>query len=215
MNLSPSPHDGTGTSLFAALKAGTADLHRQVEEVFPLLHPGLTVAAYHQHLRRVLGLHQFLEERLIAFQSQSGLCFPHVETRKSQWLISDLLALGDTIEAIDDIARLTFIPPINTPEQYVGTSYVIEGSMLGGQVIHRVLRAKLELPDSQMKFYMGYRDETFTNWKSFQVAGEALISPAGYGAATAQAREIFQIVLECFSYADGRRGQYPNGARGC
>jgi heme oxygenase len=206
MNLSQSLHDGTGTSLFAALKAGTADLHRQVEEVFPLLYPGLTVAAYHQHLRRVLGLHQSVEE--------SGLCFPHVETRKSQWLISDLLALGDTIEAIDDIARLTFIPPINTREQFVGTSYVIEGSMLGGQVIHRVLRAKLELPDSQMRFYMGYRDDTFTNWKSFQVAGEALISPAGYGAATAQAREIFQIVLECFSCADGRRGQYPNGARG-
>jgi heme oxygenase len=214
MNLSPSPHDGTGTSLFAALKAGTADLHRQVEEVFPLLHPGLTVAAYHQHLRRVLGLHLSVEERLTAFQAQSGLCFPNVETIKSQWLISDLLALGDTIETIDDIAPLTRIPPINTREQYVGTSYVIEGSMLGGQVIHRVLRAKLELPDSQMRFYTGYRDDTFTTWKSFQVAGEALISPAGYGAATAQAREIFQIVLECFSCADGRRGQYPNGARG-
>ena len=215
MNSSPSLHDGTGTSLFAALKAGTADLHRQVEGVFPLLHPGLTMAAYHQHLRRVLGLHQSVEERLTAFQTQSGLCFPHVETRKSQWLISDLLALGETIEAIDDIARLTFIPPINTPEQYVGTSYVIEGSMLGGQVIHRVLRAKLKLPDSQMRFYTGYRDHTFPNWKSFQVAGEALISPAGYGEAAAQAREIFRIVLEWFSCDDGQRGEYLNGARGC
>lgn len=205
MNSSPSPHDRTGTSLFAALKAGTADLHRQVEGVFPLLHPGLTVAAYHQHLRRILGLHQSVEERLTAFQAQSGLYFPNVETRKSQWLISDLLALGDTIEAIDDIAQRTFIPAINTREQYVGTSYVIEGSMLGGHVIQRVLRAKLALPDSQMKFYKGYRDDTFTNWKLFQVAGEALISPAGYAAATAQAREIFRILLQCFSCADGHR----------
>ena len=41
----------------------------------------------------------------------------------------------------------------------------------------------------------------------FEVAGEALISPAGYAAVTAQAREIFQIVLKCFSCDDARRGE--------
>jgi heme oxygenase len=60
------------------------------------------------------------------------------------------------------------LPDVSHVSSAFGCLYVIEGSTLGGQIISRHLRARLNVtPQAGGLFFHGYGEETGAMWKAF------------------------------------------------
>lgn len=135
--------------LLQRLRASTRDLHENIEQVVPVLHPDFTLAEYTQLLRRYYGF------------------YAPLDPVKAEWLHRDLLALGDTEAQIDVLPRCQ-----NLPAPGWGCRYVLEGATLGGQILARTLESRFGLtPEHGAAFFAGYGAETGSHWKRF---GESL-----------------------------------------
>lgn len=85
---------------------------------------------------------------------------------RAELLKCDLLALGWGEQAIAAIPTCADLPDLWTPEHFAGCLYVLEGASLGGQVIIRHLRDRLEFPDhGGTAFFAGDGTSTAARWK--------------------------------------------------
>ncbi|MCX6130040.1 MAG: biliverdin-producing heme oxygenase, partial [Proteobacteria bacterium] len=164
-----------GATLFTILKCETKDLHRAIEASLPLLSPTLNVAEYRRHLQELFAFYRPLEAAIAEFLKGQSDAFSMYKRYKAPWLAEDLKSLSFESSSLPYRSAHPEIPQVSSMASLVGILYVIEGSTLGGQVIRRILKTKLGLDDSLMRFYIAYDGQTQENWNSFRNAAAALI----------------------------------------
>jgi len=127
-----------------------------------LFHSAYTVSEYRAHLGRLLGLFEPLE-RSVARAAKPGN--PVLALERSSALREDLRLMGATEIEIDALERYHWVSPID-PAGLFGYSYVILGSMMGGKIIVKRLRATLG-PTASFHFYGDQNECSEALWASF------------------------------------------------
>lgn len=128
------------------LRERTAELHDSLEQtpvMSCLFSEVLHRDQYQQHLAVLYGFVLPLEEALITATEGNSRAEPTVpvwpyQPRHAQ-LASDLRRLGVPPETLP-VAHLQQLPPLTNPADALGAAYVLEGSRLGGRVIHKRLQ---------------------------------------------------------------------------
>ncbi|GJG88823.1 heme oxygenase [Gemmatimonadetes bacterium T265] len=170
--MSPDP-----SSLRAALRDGTRDLHDRTEAAFVLGAPGVTRAEYVAVLGRLLGLYASAEAALAPWASAlAGYGLELAPRRKTPLLRRDFRALGGAPIGGAPVGRGPGaggpVVGIPTVAHAFGTLYVLEGSTLGGQLLRRRLAPALGLtPEAGLAFFSVYGADVGPMWRAF---GEAL-----------------------------------------
>lgn len=126
-----------------------------------------TVSEYQSHLGRMLGLIEPLERAAaLAVESIAAENGPAAaQPERSRDLQADLIAMGAPQLEIDGFERCLQIPPLSVAGLR-GYTYVILGSMLGGKIIVKQLRAVLGSKGSY-SFYGGGQQQNEAQWASF------------------------------------------------
>jgi len=161
--------------LFDMLKQGTADLHRKMQVVLPVLHNNLTLSQYQDFLMRQLGFYIPVEEQILEFLSHGRDPFDIQSRRKVLLLIGDLKALGVSYQEIHDVPICGGVREIASMAELVGVLYVLESLTLDSQFIYKKLKDFLPLADNQLQFYHGYGRETYEMWFMFRAIAETFI----------------------------------------
>ena len=106
--------------------------------------------AYFSHLEKAIS--PFITTRLI----------PDYEKRRnSSFLKNDIEAVGGTIDNLP----ATKVPVIENHLEALGAMYVMEGSIMGGQIIVKILNT--HGITKGVSFFSGYGEHTQMMWKSF------------------------------------------------
>lgn len=192
----------------AKLKAETGALHREIEQVVPLMRPTLNRLAYRSYLARLLGYLRPLEERLARFsEGLRGHGVDFEARRKTPLVMQDLLFLGHDAQQLESVPSCAHLPPANSLAEAFGCLYVLEGSTLGGQVILRTLGPRLSLTSIEgLAFLTGYAEQTGTSWRAFaEAVGQFDAHGCDRAAVVRGARETFATQLEWFA------GESPHG----
>lgn len=158
--------------LLEKLKEDTRPLHDQVEETMEsrlILNKDFSITQYVQLLQRLKAAHDALEPAILDFEGISS--HPQLEAKhrlsKRHALVMDLFLLNGKGEA--KIAKSTF----QNEQQAWGAMYVLEGSTLGGAMIHKHLQS-LGWDTPAFNFYSYYGKETGSKWKTFKQVITAL-----------------------------------------
>jgi heme oxygenase len=151
-------------SLREKLKRETTTLHQRLEAQLGLLEDPLSLARYRQVLEAFYGFYAPIEIRLARLAAADPpLEFP---LRARAGLIeSDLVALGVSRRELAALPWCAELPPLSRREHLAGCLYVLEGASLGGQVVAKVLKRRLDLAKgSGASFFVGDADGTGARW---------------------------------------------------
>jgi heme oxygenase len=172
------------------LREATRVAHASIEASLPLFAPTFTRAHYVRLVEAFYGFYAPLELRIADAALLHSARGAHLAIRgraKAPLLVDDLLALGKTSAQIEALPRCTALPRVASASRVLGALYVLEGATLGGQIISRHLRDRLDLEKSSgAAFFVGYGEATGVMWKRFaaQVDGYASLDiDAAIGAA--------------------------------
>lgn len=169
-----------------ALRSATGALHAQLDSQLPLAQPAdatQSLRHYHDHLRVLHGWLSDLAPLLARAGAGQGLLEP---------LRADLADAGLAGEPAGQ-AR----PPMDSEAAAWGVAYVVEGSQLGGRVLHqRLRRAGVRAP---LRYLEGRGAGTGAHWQGFlQALRAALVQPADVAAAGDAACWAFEDLLARF-----------------
>jgi heme oxygenase len=158
-----------------ALRSATAHGHRQLEAVpssVRLLSDDYRMSEYRELLQRLYGLYEPLATAMSAGEP-AGIWSGRVAAR-AEALRRDLFDLGVGAEDLERIARCAALPDLQTADDVLGCAYVLEGSNLGGRVIHKhlcgVFAGEPVLP---LRFFAGDGTQTAAQWRTFCAAVDA------------------------------------------
>lgn len=125
------------------LRERTRELHDSLERI-PVMSrvfdDAFSLDDYRRHLAVLYGVVQPLEARLSEVQAEHGAdtLLWRYEPRAAA-LQADLLQLGVPTNALAQLPA-TALPAMRDEAEALGVAYVLEGSRLGGKVIHKRLR---------------------------------------------------------------------------
>jgi heme oxygenase len=176
------------------LKEGTAPLHQKIESVLPLLSPDLTLEQYKHYLSRMYSWYVPFEKSFAGIPSTFSEKLLLNKRLKVDWLISDLQELGFSQSMISALPVFDKWPPLEIPFGWIGALYVVEGSTLGGQIIHRRLQSQLALKPNQLRFLEAYGPQTGLMWTSFRVTAQELTPPNQYQDVLNAATATFELM---------------------
>lgn len=217
----------TGMGDAEAVGAGTAverAPHAPTEGVIPLPERLRTATrAAHERLERITGLPGSIRTPADLRSTLEGLFGFHLAAEAagasdvlagfgdelarppspSAWLADDLATLGATPEEIAALPSCTALGPLRTVAARLGCAYVVEGSTLGGRVIHAHLSRPEGLAGAfrtpPLRFFAGHGAGTARRWKAFARALDARERPPSDDAETiAAAQETFRVLGDWF-----------------
>jgi heme oxygenase len=210
MKSSATPPYNSKQAVREALRDATNDYHKRLNQhrlLVGLTQPGYSLDTYRKLLTAYYYLYQALEGRLIAFQSSKDCQLDYSQRVKLPWICRDLAFLGvDPLAGGCETAQNIPAPPVTSIGEYTGVLYVIEGSMLGGQLISRSLEAHHGLSgEAGACFYRGYGQDTALMWQDFlrfaeNIAGDDQERLAAERAAC-QTFQFFIKVLDDCAYS--------------
>jgi heme oxygenase len=149
------------------LQYETRAFHSRLESRLRLLDPHLTVDEYRALLRQFYGFYKPLEA-VIGQVAIGSLGCEAARRRKLQWLVQDLLGLGDTERTIAGLPLCMKLPPLMTQARVMGSLYVVEGATLGGQIVARFLRQSLgDEARRCCRFFVSYGEQVRPMWAAF------------------------------------------------
>lgn len=158
---------GVSNGFHQRLKAATRTAHRRLEVQLPLLDHVLTLAQYHLLLRIYAGFYLPLENAMEAYQLPA-LPDDWISRRKSQWLVEDLVLLGDTPDLIEALPLCSELPRMTSQADLLGALYVVEGSTLGGRIILERLHHSLgPFAHQYVRFFTSYGPRVPQMWTAF------------------------------------------------
>ena len=152
---------------FKRLRQETAESHQKLEDnplSRAILSPSVSLKDYQTYLAALFGV-------AIACEDQVFPAIPHIITDlhsryKSRLIIDDLLATGFSEAEIDALPVYRF--EFSSAAEALGIMYVLEGSTLGGKILHRHIHEVLGLtPENGASYFWGYGAQTGNLWKSF------------------------------------------------
>lgn len=170
-----------------------ARLEAQVEARYGLMAPAPDRERYLSLLEEFWGFYEPLEQRILAARAWPVCGFDYRTRRKAHLLLQDLDFLGGGRSAHRRLPSADGLPDVSSLPRLVGALYVVEGSMLGGQVISRRLAETLGLgATTGAAFFHGYGSRTGERWREFGTfAEQAVPDPPAVREATETAREAF------------------------
>lgn len=145
------------------LRQETREAHQRIEATLDLMSPALDLHRYLQILKNLHTAMTSLEERI---EERCPVQYRSLWAgrQKVGRLRADLEWFGETAEAgrpTDDP-----VPQLSTASHWLGAIYVVEGSMLGGQVICRHLEKHFGWADGRgYRYFRGYGDQTREQWR--------------------------------------------------
>ena len=132
--------------------------------------------AYFSHLEKAMG--PFIDESLI----------PHYNDRRnSSYLKRDLETIGYGDSSLPDTA----VPEIHNHLEALGALYVMEGSIMGGQIIVKILEK--QGITRGVSFFSGYGSDNSKRWKAFTDAMDENVT------SEAQKNTVLRVAEETFS----------------
>jgi heme oxygenase len=141
-----------------------ADLDRYV------FHPDATRADYRTYLARVYGFVVPLEQALVHTRGLDDIIDLH-ERSKSALLLYDLLALGMTLQDVQELPQCLTIPSFKGPAAALGWMYVLERPMLQAPVVRSHLEAKLGRGIAAATAYLScYAGHAGVRWRELALA---------------------------------------------
>ncbi len=161
------------------LKADTRELHDEVEAAMNsgrVMSDDFSKDEYGRLLQKLLLAHSSLEPLLLA----------NDDIRNNKKLdagmrLSKSYALAEDLKKLD-LAGLTIhidLPELQSGPESWGALYVLEGSTLGGSIIHSHLKKKGIVSTEALSFYGRYGADTGKLWKEFKAALEEIINDDG------------------------------------
>jgi heme oxygenase len=174
------------------LKESTAALHQLTEDAMPLgkvLRGDSPFEDYGRLLSVQYQIYQDLERHLseqLQHPDLKGFFHP-----KHPWAAADLESMGLPLPPHHQGQH-----PAMTDAFAVGLLYVLEGSMLGGQVILKMLKKVESLDGLPHHFYTAYGAETGQRWMAFKALSENMVQENCAQEAVAGANYAFGFFLE-------------------
>jgi heme oxygenase len=169
-----------------ALRAATAPAHADLENTpinRRLFEDDFSAAELADLLGRFVTVYRPLEAVLRRSEIASSLAY---EPR-----LPLLMAGLDSLKASAPSLDLA-VPFLPDPPSRIGALYVVEGSTMGGQLIHRHLM--LKYPPKVLGFFLPHGERTAERWRSFLAELEThLMQPAALDAAKLGAIETFRM----------------------
>ncbi len=183
-------------NLMGQLRVQTAPEHRRLEAALDLMRDDLSLADYAACLRAFYGYIAPWEEAARG-RIPASLLQAFDVRRKTEALRGDLRALERLGLGVADVRELTLPFDLDrtgadTTAAWLGAWYVIEGSMLGAQILAPHFAARFGLtPDSGLRYFSGYGARTGSMWNAFRALLVETIEPAAYATAIEGARGAF------------------------
>jgi heme oxygenase (biliverdin-IX-beta and delta-forming) len=178
------------------LREETAESHQKLEEnelSKKLLASGVTLADYQAYLIRLYGVNAACEQHIFPV---IGHLFPDLDKRsKTDLLVNDLRHTGLSDQQIAEIP----VPELRSDStgSALGTTYVIEGSTLGGRMIFKHIHSKFGFDEKAgASYFAGYGQETGPMWKSF------MATLSQYAVESGESADIIQSAKQTFSLID-------------
>ncbi len=182
----------TQDDLFQRLRDETSAQHREVEALAPNLGKDVTLASYRAFLAAMWGFHAPMEARFAELPGLSAVLPDLAQRQKAPLLGEDLAALDEGATAHPRCQRLPALSGVNDA---LGALYVLEGSTLGGQYVHRQLEANLpEVLARAHGFLTCYGTRTGAMWTSFRKSVSAHVSHAEHDQVVHAARATFEAM---------------------
>jgi heme oxygenase (biliverdin-IX-beta and delta-forming) len=152
------------STIHTRLRAATRAVHLELERHLAMS-PEVSLVRYTRIIALFYGFYRPIEAGLNRLDTLvPSRTFPL--RARSALLKSDLLSLGLAGQAISELPTCSDLPGLREPEHFAGCLYVLEGASLGGQVIARSLRDKLELTDrGGTAFFAGDGAATVARWQ--------------------------------------------------
>jgi heme oxygenase len=149
------------TTVSTEIKDATKDAHLALEkQVVQRLKNIRTQADYAEFLKYFYAYFNHVEIAIAPYITE--LLLPdYKDRRNSSYIKNDIIALGSTI---NDLPKTT-IPAIENHVQALGALYVMEGSIMGGSVIVKMLE-KGGITEG-VSFFSGYGEATYPMWQKF------------------------------------------------
>lgn len=173
------------------LRAGTADLHHDLERRLASAERFTRRERYIEHLARLAGFH------LVAEARWANLLLPvlpdFTARRKAGLLLRDLAHLGGEVHATAEV------PAVSDSAAALGAFYVLEGATLGGQHLLVVVERKLGLDAEHGAAYLSsYGPAVRAMWEAFGHQVEQHCRDRDSTArAVAAARATFATLADC------------------
>lgn len=207
-----SPRPLADSALLGRLREATAHAHLTVERhalLAPLLSHELTRGDYGRVLLCFFGYFRALERRLpVAFRVAFPVASKDAEYRyhrRSPLLLRDLQALGEAPPLSEPALP---VPRLETPEQVLGTLYVLEGATQGGRIIGPKICSQLGLTPEHgaQYFHLFHRAQ----WPRYRVLLERQAHRCRATAVEAGALEAFATLHQ---HMDAGLRSRPPGPR--
>ena len=161
-------------NVLTRLKLETAPAHRRLESDLGLSRETVSEPRIRRLLERFHGFYRVWEP----WVASSGLDETFFGPRRKLALVeTDLRALGVAEPHL--LPAYPFLLGPATLEQAMGSLYVIEGSMLGGQVIRRWIMDAPWQPGGGFAYFNAYGSDVGRMWRSVQERLLSLASVAG------------------------------------
>ena len=178
----------TKTNVSTNIKEATKDAHVALEkQVVQRLKSIRSNADYAALLKYFYAYFSHVEKAIAPYITES-LLPDYKERRNSNYIKNDILALGSKIEDLP----ATTVPVIDNTVKALGALYVMEGSIMGGSIIVKMLE-KGGVTDG-VSFFSGYGEATGPMWQKFvAVMNREAISDA-------QQTDMINAANETFSH---------------
>ena len=125
-------------------------------------------------------MYEPLEEQLGRSTDWTAAGWDFEIRRKTQWLREDLRMLDVSEKELQSWSRCNHLPETESLGAAIGCLYVLEGSMLGGQMISRQFGEKLGItPATGGRFFNGYGADTGRQWRAFGTWAQTASDRAG------------------------------------
>ncbi|OAN52187.1 hypothetical protein A6A04_00325 [Paramagnetospirillum marisnigri] len=177
---------------WAALRAATAEAHATLESVplnRRLFAEDFSQAELTGLLNRMVSVYRPLERRLVGVEPALSLVY----RPRLPLLLDGLAVLGAAATAADIPA-----PVLDHDDARLGALYVIEGSSMGGQMIHQQLSARH--PAAALAVFLPHGDGAGEAWRAFRAALDTrLTRPEALERATAAAIATFRMFHQALS----------------
>jgi heme oxygenase len=157
-----------GTPLLDRLRRDTRALHAQVESAVPILRRDAGAAEYRTYLTALLRFHRPLEAALASVEGLHHLPLDLSGRWKTPYLDADLEALGMSVDERRRAADAHVPTTLGDVPSALGCMYVLEGATLGGQFVHRQLKARMPgVIDGASRYLQCYGPATAARWRTF------------------------------------------------
>jgi heme oxygenase len=180
--------NGPPLTLLQRLRAETRPWHEALERDLELLGPRADRNSYGRFLAGMYGYRLSWESEAARWLAAPWPEF-FAQRRKTPQLAEDLHSLGVSVAAVKPIP----MPHWQGMADLWGSLYVLEGSMLGGQVIARAARDRWQLSDEHgLCYFLSYGSQLRAMWQEFCEELTARTRPEDADATVEAARRTFE-----------------------